>query len=433
MPSTAQRKTGPRILPRRGNTPGLKRGRRGLPYWIAKQIVPDPMGFPEQCIPLPPGADAAELSRLCRAHTTRLDRWIEQRRAAEPEQTGTRYDGTVLAACRVYQEHPHSPFNTTIKANTRKSYLDSLKVIETTVGARLIHKVTVIDCRYWYGEWRKPAVKDGKERIDRAHNAIAMFKTVLRFNAALRRQECKQLAEELEKVRFERGGAREEEMSQAHAVAFIRAAHELAAKGAINADRAMNMALGVAAQFELAVRQKDIIGEWHHNERDSSQAIKRGAAHLRLGAEVWTGWFTWENIPGWRWRMRTSKSKYRSPLDFDLSIYGLLFPLLEAVPHDQRHGPIIKGEDNLPIRARTYQKNFRKIARAASIPDEVWSMDARAGAATEAEEAGIDMGLIQDALGHSRATTTVRYIRRRSAKIADVAAARQRSRTNDGA
>src|SRR5262249_29700008 len=141
------------------------------------------------------------------------------------------------------------------------------------------------------------------------------------------------------------------------------------------------------------------------------------------------GFFTWQNIPGWRWRMKTSKSKYRSAMDFDLSIYDrLLFPLLERVPHDERHGAIVKGEHGLPVRERSYRRWYRQIARAAGIPDDVWCMDTRAGAATEAEGAGVDGRLIQESMTHNDVRTTVRCIRRRSKKVAAVAEARNRSR-----
>ncbi len=109
--------------------------------------------------------------------------------------------------------------------------------------------------------------------------------------------------------------------------------------------------------------------------------------------------------------MKTSKSKYRTAADFDLQRYTLLFPLLEAVPHDERVGAIVKGEQGLPIRERSYRKWFRQIARAAGIPDTIWSMDSRAGGATEAEEAGAALDAIQGALTHSKKDTTLRYIR----------------------
>src|ERR1700681_634515 len=133
----------------------------------------------------------------------------------------------------MYQRHPRSRFHK-VKANTRKSYVDSLTIIEREVGKRLIRNLTVLDVEHWYEMWRLPAVmiaedgrerpgviredgrerpgvrkdgrersplgKDGRERpgdgggggggrerIDRAHNAVAMFRTVLRFCAALRK------------------------------------------------------------------------------------------------------------------------------------------------------------------------------------------------------------------------------------------------------
>jgi integrase len=117
--------------------------------------------------------------------------------------------------------------------------------------------------------------------------------------------------------------------------------------------------------------------------------------------------------------------------NFDLSKYSLLFPLLDAVPHEERTGPIIKGEGGLPVRQSSYGKWFRQIARAAGIPDEVWNMDSRAGGATEAEDSGADLDAIQAALTHSDKRTTLWYIRQRSRKIATVADARARKRASD--
>lgn len=406
-------------MPPRGKTPGLKRGRRNRPYWIASQVRRDTMNFPDKCIPLPPDADMESLSQLCYKHSARLDDWIAtQSILVDDAPALPHYDGSVLSACQLYQRHPHSRFHK-VKHNTRKSYTDSLKIIEATVGKRLIRNLTVLDVQHWYDEWRKPALPNGRERIDRAHDAVSMFKTVLRFTAAaLRRPECKQLIDDLENagslVRFERGGAREEEMTFAQAGAFIRKALEMGNSGVLPLDRARYMAIGIAAQFELLLRQKDIIGDW---------GGPRG--------EKWIGYFTWENIPGWRWRMKTSKSKYRAAAEFDLSLYSLLFPLLEAVPHNERVGAIIKGEHGQPVRERSYRKWFRQIARAAGIPDEVWSMDSRAGGVTEAEEAGATTDAVQGATTHSEKHMTLRYKRRNATKIATVAEARNRKRTAD--
>lgn len=407
---------------------------------MARQVTRNPLGFPDPSIRLPADADDVQLAELCQQHTARLYAWIADIERSEPSLTKTRYDGSMLAACRIYQEHPLSKFHK-VSHTTRRGYLNDLKVIEATVGARLIRNVTVLDVQHWYDQWRKGAVSIdangkkviGPERIERAHHAVAMVRTVIYFMAALRHNDCKVLASELEKIKFEKGGAREQELTYRHVISFIRTALDLGKKGIMPAERALYMAIGVASQFELMLRQKDIIGAWEPTKADRRFPSGISIVKLEKEAETWSGFYTWENIPGWRWRMRTSKSKYRAPAEFDLTLYSLLFPLLEAVPHDQRSGSIVKGEGGLPIRYRSYAKWFRQIATVAGIPLDVQSMDARAGGATEAEEAGADEKAIQDALTHSNAMTTRRYVRRRSKKIADVAMARHQSRTeNDG-
>lgn len=425
-------------MPPRGRAPGLKRGRHNLPYWYANQVTRDTKGFPDTCIPLPPDATDDQLAELCHRHTARLRAHIArvQSEVGEPTLTATRYDGTAGAACRIYQEHPYSPFRK-VKFNTRETYVGSLKIIEQTVGARLIRNLTVIDVQHWYDEWRKPVAvieADGSEtagsdRVVRAHGAVTRFRAVLSFMAALRHEDCKRLAGELGEYRFEKGGAREQELTYQHVISFIRTALDLGQKGLMDAERARSMATCVAAQFELMVRQKDILGEWA--PVGATRRLPTGISTELLDGEMWTGFFTWEQIPGWRWRMRTSKSKFRSAVDFDLTRYNLLLPLLEAVPHEDRTGAIVKGEHGLPMRYTSFAMWFRQVARAAGIPDDIRSMDARAGGATEADEAGVPLETIQGALTHTNSDMTLRYIRRSSRKVADVADARKQKRATE--
>jgi integrase len=182
------------------------------------------------------------------------------------------------------------------------------------------------------------------------------------------------------------------------------------------------------------LRQMDIIGEWA--KVSAYRKLPDGITTLEHKGDIWAGFFTWEMIAGWRWRMKTSKSKYRSAADFDLARFpehNLLLPLLEAVPHADRTGAVVKGEKNLPVRQAMYARWWRRIARAAGIPDAVWNMDARAGAATEADESGAELDAIQAQLTHSKGSTTLRYIRRgRTRKIELVAEARAKKRASEG-
>jgi hypothetical protein len=398
------------------------------------------MGFPDKCIALPPGADMDMLAALCHEHTARLLSYLDGLNSDNPTPEDAEhqrnaalmatYNGTVAAAINVYRNHTFSNFNK-VKHNSRKSYERDLRLIESTVGRRLVRNLTVLDCQHWYNEWSKPAAEGGPERIERAHNAVSQFRTVIYFLAALRKQDCKTLAGELEKVKFEKGGARQEELTYSQAAAFIKTALEFGHKGIMPADRCLSLAIGTAAQFELMLRQMDIIGEWAR--KGATRKLPAGIATLEHGSDIWAGYFTWEHIPGWRWRMRTSKSKYRSPAQFDLTKYGMLMPLLDAVPHESRTGAIIKGEKGLPIRQSMYGRWWREIARTAGIPDAVWNMDARAGGVTEADESGAPIEAIQVAASHSDKIMTLRYIRRgHSRKIEQVAEARAALRKAEG-
>lgn len=69
------------------------------------------------------------------------------------------------------------------------------------------------------------------------------------------------------------------------------------------------------------------------------------------------------------------------------------------------------------------------VARAAGIPDHVWNMDARAGAITEAEDAGADLDHIRSTAAHSQSSTTLRYSRGAVGKSRKVAELRIGHRT----
>lgn len=401
-------------MPPRGERPGFKRGRHNLPYWIAKQVVRDPMNFPDLCIALPPDATDTEINRLCQEHTARLRAWIDARQNGDPLTTAQlRYDGTVESACNYFQDHELSAYNTTMKFNSQATCRSSLRLIKATVGKRVIARVTVPDCKKWYAMWRKPYGEGDREHIKRAHEAISTFRQVVYFLASMRFKDCKQLAEELQYVKFEKAQGREQEITYAQACAYIRTALEQGQKQIIPPERALHMAIGMAAQFELTLRQKDIIGEWA--PKGARRRIHGSMSVLELADEAWAGFFTWELIPGWRWRMRTFKSNFRKGGDFNLTNYPLLFPLLEAVPRDQRQGAIVKGEGGLPIRQRTYGDWFRPIATEAFVAS------------------GGDIRLIQSLLKHTTEAMTWRYIRQSGQPaVSDLVAGIRNRNRNDG-
>ena len=95
--------------------------------------------------------------------------------------------------------------------------------------------------------------------------------------------------------------------------------------------------------------------------------------------------------------------------------------------------PLIVDEtEGRPYAEHAYAREWRKVARAAGIPDSVWNMDARAGAITEAEDAGADLDEVRSSVGHTNASTTVRYSRGAIGKSKKVKQMRNAYRENRG-
>ena len=75
-------------------------------------------------------------------------------------------------------------------------------------------------------------------------------------------------------------------------------------------------------------------------------------------------------------------------------------------------GPLIVSEvTGLPYRENYYATDWRSIAKSAGVPQEVWSMDARAGAISEAEEATGSLDAARKMAGHTNSRTTLGYVR----------------------
>ncbi len=110
-------------------------------------------------------------------------------------------------------------------------------------------------------------------------------------------------------------------------------------------------------------------------------------------------------------------------------VHTLTLQLMAQVPPDAKVGPVVIDEAaGRPYAKDAYAREWRIVARAAGIPDEVWNMDARAGAITEAEDAGADLDTIRGAVGHTQASTTARYSRGALGKSRQVAQLRQAHR-----
>jgi site-specific recombinase XerD len=84
-------------------------------------------------------------------------------------------------------------------------------------------------------------------------------------------------------------------------------------------------------------------------------------------------------------------------------------------------GPIVICDTSgIPWSANEYRRKWRIVANHAGVPKTVRNMDSRAGAITEATEAGADLEHVKHAATHSDISQTQRYSRGANEKIASV-------------
>ena len=108
----------------------------------------------------------------------------------------------------------------------------------------------------------------------------------------------------------------------------------------------------------------------------------------------------------------------------DLKLCPIVLSVLCEIPNAARIGPLIIDETaGRPYAEHAYSREWRVVARAAGVPDQVWNMDARAGGISEGDDAGADLDDLRSHAGHTQASTTSRYVRGtigKSRKVAEL-------------
>lgn len=328
---------------------------------------------------LPPEQWPAECRYL---HSVMLKWALEQRE-------NCRYDGTFLSLWKWYLSAEDSQFRD-LRPSTQQSYKAHIKPLLQAKGHLLIEDTCGADVRRWFKELRAAGWSVGT-----AYLAISVLKAVLGFGASNDKEECAKLRASLSATRFESPSARDSALTYEQLVAFRKAA--------IEAGRP-SMALGLTLQFELGMRQKDVIGEW---------LVAPGADGIRdAKGRRWGGGLTGMMFDdAGNVRKRTTKTGSR--VEHSIEDYPELAALVRPALERSRGGPLVINEvTRLPYVAATYRDYFRQIACKAGIPDDVWCMDARAGAVTEAYESEASTEEAMAFAGHTQAKTSRRYLRR---------------------
>jgi hypothetical protein len=209
---------------------------------------------------------------------------------------------------------------------------------------------------------------------------------------------CDKLKGILAEMRFKDAPPRKIVITYEQVIAFLQKAHELGRP---------ELALAQALQFEGTLRQIDVIGEWIPDPE-------------RPSGTRWANGLLWQHFRDYVLVKETTKTGQEADIDFKL--YPLALAELNRVPADLRVGPvIIDSRTGQPFKERRFQKDWRAVARAAGIPDDVLNRDSRAGGVTEGSDAGADLEHLRHHASHSSTVTTARYSRKTLAKTRAVA------------
>jgi hypothetical protein len=251
--------------------------------------------------------------------------------------------------------------------------------------------------------WHEAIAHQGK--ITMAHALIGMLRTLAGFGATiLEDDECERLSSVLHRMRFPVGKPRTERMTADQAIAIRRVAHEMGRP---------SIALAQALQFDLMLRQKDVIGEW-------VPVSEPGISAVAYGAEKWLRGLRWEEIDQ-ALILRHTTSKRLKEIEVDLKLAPMVMEELSILGGRKASGPVIVCErTDLPWEASKFRDAWRTIATKAGVPKTIRNMDSRAGAITEATEAGAELEHIRHAATHGDIQMTQRYSRGAVEKIEEV-------------
>lgn len=331
------------------------------------------------------------------------------------------FDGSLVGLSMAYQTDKDSKFAKPggLRYKTRVYYTTLLQYLEERHGNELIADIKARQVLRWHEEWSEGG------KIAMGHALMGMFRTIVNFGATiLENKECERLAFVLHKMRFPMAKARTERITAEQADLLRAQAHK---------EGMPSVALAQAIQFELLLRQRDVIGEW-------VPIPEPGVTEITSGNSKWLRGIRWEEIDA-NLVLTHVTSKRQKEISVDLTAAPMVCEELDRAYPGWRHsrsalpavGPIIVRETTtIPWFDTEYRRVWRKLARACGIPDAVKNMDSRAGGISEATDAGAELEHVRHAATHGDISMTSRYSRSTAEKIANVQLKRAEYRNKKG-
>jgi len=387
-------------MPKIENAPGLK-WRKTKTGWEARWRARADLvqkGFAPKIVRLWAGVemddfDIAYVRDRCEALQSEMLIWAKG--GLPSEET---FDGTIASLARCYQTDEESPYHAG-RYETRKYYDRLCRVVVRDIGDKRIADLTARDLLRWHRQY--------SDRVAMGHSVVGMLRTLCTFGATLLgHRDCRDLKEMLGDMRFKMAKPRTERLTADMVVAIRREAHKAGRP---------SIALAQALQFEMTLRQKDIIGEWVPISEPGLSAVTNGNMKWLRGLD-------WKEVDA-NFVCTHITSKRQKEITIDLQLAPMVTEELGILErsHWSASGPIVVDEKtSLPYTATDFRRAWRRIADAAGVDRSIRNMDTRAGAISEATDAGAPLEKVRKAATHSDIGMTQKYSRGDAEAIAEV-------------
>lgn len=389
-------------------------------------------GFRPKYVPLwtgpePSETDALEIATRCQHLQFEMLAWS---RGVElpPEVLPDHFTGNLKSLVHCYQTDVDSPFQKN-RFHVRKNRRSMLKRIVAKHGETALSDIKARLLINWHKEWSQ----EGK-RAASGSSFIGQLRALFSFGATLlENPDCERLCGVMHKMRFAGTKPRAVSVTAEYADLIRTTAH--------NHFGWHSIALGQAFQFEGTLRQKDVIGEWVPVSEPGISAVVREG-------QKWLRGIVWQEIDE-NLILRHLTSKKQKMTEIDLKLAPMVLEELQFLAGTEplvmvnevtkkvtvnRHllpptGPVILNDLTAwPWSDNEYRRKWRLVADKAEIPKNVWNMDSRSGAISEAIQAGAPMEFVRHAATHSDTNQTADYDRGQAEATAKVMRMRMESR-----
>lgn len=338
------------------------------------------------------------------------------------------FEGTLRSLINCYQTDKDSPYQNN-RYHVRQNRDSLLRRIAGRHGDEELCDIKARVLLAWHKEWSH----DGK-KLATGSAIIGQLRALFSFGATLLEDpDCERLCSVMHKMRFPGTKARGVSVTVDYANAVRATAHKHFGWHSI--------ALGQAFQFECTLRQKDVIGEL-------VPLSEPGVSAVILRDLKWLRGIVWQEIDE-NLILKHITSKKQKLTEVDLKLAPMVMEELQLLAGDEplvlvdeitkkvtinRHllkaaGPVVTCDTTgLPWTGNEYRRKWRLVARKAGVPNDVWNMDSRSGAISEAIQAGAPMEFVRHAATHSDVSQTADYDRGQAEATAKVMRMRMENR-----